>query len=245
MYIHEYGDSSLPTVILLHPMEITGENIYNIMSKYLKGNYHIIAPDQGGHGQSEPYKDCKTEAAELEKWLLDNGYSEVALLYGASMGVATAYEMVKSGKINFKKIWFDGGGFAPNARFMNWMMRTMFLKKHRALIKNPSAPATNLVKMYGEEFAEMMKTNFIKLSEQDLTGICNACSKRELAPISPEIRKNICFEYGQKDPNLKAAKKIIKQYFPESKLIVREGYGHCGYMAFRTEEYVRQLEEFI
>ena len=121
----------------------------------------------------------------------------------------------------------------------------MFLKKLRALKKNPAMPVDNLVKMYGEEFAAMMKENFIKLSEQDITNICNACCHRELVQISPEIRKNICFEYGQSDPNLNAAKKTIKEYFPESGLIVRKGYGHCGYMAFHTEEYVKELEAFL
>ena len=245
MYIHEYGNPDLPTIILLHPMEVTGENLYNVMSPYLKRQYHIISPDQGGHGQSGPYTDCKTEAAELEKWLLEKGYTEITLLYGASMGVGTAYELLKSGKIRFKKSWFDGGAIAPNAVLMNWLMRTMFLKKLRALKKDPTKPVDNLIKMYGEEFAAMMKENFIKLSEQDITNICNACCHRELVQISPEIRKNICFEYGQSDPNLKAAKKTIKEYFPESRLIVREGYGHCGYMAFHTEEYVKELETFM
>ena len=242
MFIHEYGTEDLPLVILLHPMEVTGENLHDVMEPYLKGRYHIISPDQGGHGKSGPYTDCKSEAAELEKWLLERGYTDAELLYGASMGVTAGYELVKSGKIHFRKIWFDGGGLAPHAGFLNWMMKTMFLKKHRALVKDPSLPSENLVKMYGEEFAAMMKENFIKLSEQDIIRICHDCTYRELRKLPVEEQKKICFEYGESDPNLKAAKKVIKQYFPESELIIRKGYGHCGYMAFHTKEYVQDLE---
>ena len=245
MKINEYGSRDLPTIILLHPMEVTGENLQSIMAPYWKKEYHVIAPDQGGHGQAGPYTDCKSEAAELERWLLENGYTEIELLYGASMGVGTAYELIKSGKVTFKKAWFDGGCLSEKAVFMNWMMRTMFIKKHRKLMKNPTAPATNLIKMYGEDFAAMMKENFLKLSEQDIINICYTCCHRELAELSPELQKNICFEYGESDPNLKSARKAIHKYFPESSLIVRKGYGHCGYMAFHTKEYVEEIEAFL
>ena len=55
MYIHEYGSPDLPTVILLHPMEVTGEDLYNIMSPHLKGQYHIISPDQGDTVIQRPF----------------------------------------------------------------------------------------------------------------------------------------------------------------------------------------------
>ncbi|WP_281672298.1 hypothetical protein [Pseudoramibacter alactolyticus] len=45
MYIHEYGDKKEPTVILLAPMLISGEDLYKLMSPRFKGQYHIIAPD--------------------------------------------------------------------------------------------------------------------------------------------------------------------------------------------------------
>ena len=30
MYIHEYGSPDLSAIILLHPMKVTGENLYEI-----------------------------------------------------------------------------------------------------------------------------------------------------------------------------------------------------------------------
>ncbi len=46
MYIHEYGDENAPKILCQHPMGITGENLYQEVIPYLKGQYCIIAPDQ-------------------------------------------------------------------------------------------------------------------------------------------------------------------------------------------------------
>ena len=48
MYINEYGNPNNPKLILLAPMMISGANLHDLMSPYLKGDYFIIAPDQGG-----------------------------------------------------------------------------------------------------------------------------------------------------------------------------------------------------
>ena len=89
MYIHEYGNRDNPTILMLHPMEISGEDLYKIMAPYFKGEYHIISPDQGGHGDSMPFNTCLEEAISLERWLIDNNCTDIKLLYGASMGVGT------------------------------------------------------------------------------------------------------------------------------------------------------------
>ena len=46
MYINEYGNPENQKLILLAPMMISGENIYELVSPHLKGEYFIIAPDQ-------------------------------------------------------------------------------------------------------------------------------------------------------------------------------------------------------
>ena len=52
MFINEYGSREDPTIILLAPMMVTGSDLYQLMKPHLEGSYHIIAPDQGGHGKA-------------------------------------------------------------------------------------------------------------------------------------------------------------------------------------------------
>ncbi len=51
MFINEYGDKNDPLVLLLAPMMVSGEDLYQLMHPYFTDNYHFIAPDQGGHGK--------------------------------------------------------------------------------------------------------------------------------------------------------------------------------------------------
>ena len=45
MFINEYGDKNDPFVLLLAPMMVSGEDLYQLMHPYFKHNYHYIAPD--------------------------------------------------------------------------------------------------------------------------------------------------------------------------------------------------------
>ena len=74
-------------------MMVSGSDIYNLMSPYLKGEYHIIAPDQGGHGKAGAYVSADDEYKQLKEYLLKNGYTDIKLVYGASLGVAVGWSM--------------------------------------------------------------------------------------------------------------------------------------------------------
>ena len=88
MYINEYGSRDDPTVILLAPMMVSGSDLYNLMKPCFRRNYHIVAPDQGGHGQAGGYRSADEEYQTLRSFLLEIGCTEIALVYGASLGVA-------------------------------------------------------------------------------------------------------------------------------------------------------------
>ena len=47
MFINEYGNKNNPLFLLLAPMMISGEDLYQLMHLYFKHDYHYIAPDHG------------------------------------------------------------------------------------------------------------------------------------------------------------------------------------------------------
>ena len=93
MYINEYGSRDDPTVILLAPMMVSGSDLYNLMKPCFRRNYHIVAPDQGGHGQAGGYRSADEEYQTLRSFLLEIGCTEIALVYGASLGVAVGWRL--------------------------------------------------------------------------------------------------------------------------------------------------------
>ena len=160
MFINEYGDKNDPLVLLLAPMMVSGENLYHLMHPYFKHNYHYIAPDQGGHGKAGAYISADEEYKTLKSFLLDEGYREIEMVYGASLGVAVGYRLFLDPDFTVRHAWFDGVALSRNAAFPEWFMKRMFRSRKKKLAKTGVEASPSLVEMYGYVFAKMMTKNF-------------------------------------------------------------------------------------
>ena len=81
MFINEYGDKNNPLFLLLAPMMVSGEDMYQLMHPYFKHDYHYITPDQDGHGKAGAYISADEEYKTLKSFLLDKGYREIEMVY--------------------------------------------------------------------------------------------------------------------------------------------------------------------
>ncbi len=79
MFINAYGNRNDPLVVLLAPMMVSGEDVYQLTGPYFKHSYHFIAPDQGGHGKAGAYISADEEYKTLKSFLLDAGYTELVI----------------------------------------------------------------------------------------------------------------------------------------------------------------------
>lgn len=95
MFINEYGNRNDPTVILLAPMMISGSDLYGQMSPFFQGSYHIIAPDQGGHGKAGAYISADEEYLDFLK---NNGW-QVAFSKEMAARIALLYAECERGKV--------------------------------------------------------------------------------------------------------------------------------------------------
>lgn len=245
MYINEYGNKNAPVIVLLAPMMVSGQNMYELMNPYLKGEYHIVAPDQGGHGKAGAYVSADQEYKELKDWLLKNGIKKIRLVLGASLGVAVAYRLYLDSEFEVDKAWLDGVALKRSANFAEWFISRMFRSRKKKLSKKPAGASKSLVKLYGYDFANMMKGNFERITESDIKAICHACCHYEIQKFIDEQQKNLHLEYGETDPDYMLSKKTLAKYLPNVNPIIRKGYSHCGYMAAHTKEYVEEIECFI
>ena len=245
MFIHEYGSRDDPTVILLAPMMVSGSDLYDLMRPYLKGAYHIIAPDQGGHGRAGAYISADDEFRALRLFLLETDCREIALVYGASLGVAVAYRLFLDPSFHVARAWFDGVALAENAGFAEWFMKKLFRSRKKKLAKTHAEASENLVKMYGYDFARMMTKNFERITLRDIDNICYACCHYDLRKLTEEEQKRLHLDFGEKDFDWKYSKKTIPIYMPKAELVIRPGYPHCGYMAAEPKAYAEEIEDFI
>lgn len=245
MYLNEYGNPTDPVVVLLAPMMVSGQNLYDLMHPYLTGKYCIIAPDQGGHGKAGAYVSAEEEYAQLKACLLERGYRKIRLSYGASLGVALAYRLYRDPDFCVEYGFFDGVALTKKAPLVEHMMSRMFRGRKQKLEKHPVEASPSLVKFYGTEFAKMMTANFRRITPGDIDAICAACCHYDLAPMSREQQQHLHIEYGSSDPDLRLSKKALKTIFPDAEVKIRKGYTHCSYMAHQPQAYVREIEAWI
>lgn len=246
MFINEYGNPNDPKLILLAPMMVSGSDLYNLMSPHLKAAYFIIAPDQGGHGMAGAYISADEEYRQLKEYLQKNGYTDVKLVYGASLGVAVGWRLFMDDAFNVDHVWFDGVALSGKPSHMAEMIVSrMFKKKKKKLEKTHVEASQSLVNWYGYDFAKMMTKNFERITLSDIDAICYACCHYDMKVLTIEQQQKIHLEYGEKDFNLKLSKKSLPKYLPNVKQVIRKGYPHCGYMAAHTKEYVEEMERFI
>ena len=245
MFIHECGNRDDPTIILLAPMMISGSDLLDKMSPFFQGQYHIIAPDQGGHGKAGAYISADEEYKTLKSFLLETGCRTIELVYGASMGVAVAYRLFMDPGFTVNHAWFDGVALKESAGFTEWFISRIFRKRKKRSQKLQGKPSAMLVKLYGDDFARQMAKNFKRITPEDIDAICHACCHYDLRKLTDEEQKKLHLDFGEKDFDLKLSRKAIPIYMPKAELTIRPGYQHCGYMAAHPKEYVEEIERFI
>jgi len=245
MYINEYGNKDDPVILLLAPMMVSGEDLYQLIHPYFKGKYHFIAPDQGGHGRAGEYVSADEEYKTLKHFLLDEGDTEIELVYGASLGVALGYRLFLDPCFTVHHAWFDGVALSKNAGFAEWFMKRMFRRRKKKLSKTEVEASPSLVQMYGYDFARMMTKNFERITVSDIDAICHACCHYDLRKLTKEEQNKLHLDFGENDFDLKYSKKTIPVYMPEAELVIRSGFQHCGYLAAHPKEYAEEIESFI
>ena len=245
MFINEYGNRDDPTIVLLAPMMVSGSDLYELMKPYVKGAYHVIAPDQGGHGKAGAYISADEEYRALRTFLPENNCTEIELVYGASLGVAVAWRLFFDPAFRVAHAWFDGVALARNASFPEWFMKKMFRSRKKKLAKTHVDASPSLVKMYGYDFAKMMTKNFERITIADIDNICHACCHYDLRKLSDDEQKKLHLDFGEKDFDWKYSRKTVPVYMPYAELVIRPGYQHCGYMAAEPKAYVEQIEKFM
>ncbi len=245
MFVNEYGSKHDPVILLLAPMMVSGGDLYHLMCPYFKEKYHFIAPDQGGHGKAGAYVSADEENKTLKSFLIDEGCTEIELVYGASLGVAIGYRLFLDPAFTVHHAWFDGVALSRNAGFAEWFMKRMFRNRKKKLAKTKTEASPSLVQMYGYDFAKMMTKNFARITESDIDAICHACCHYDLRKLTKEEQARLHLDFGGKDFDWKYSKKTIPVYMPEAELVIRPGYQHCGYMAAHPKEYTEEIETFI
>ena len=81
------------------------------------------------------------------------------------------------------------------------------------------------------------------MSEESIRAIVRDCSRVTL-PLSPDVQRHCTFAYGEKDSDLRLARRTVPRLYPGAELVVWPGWGHCERMSRDSRAYGQMLRDF-
>ena len=245
MHIHTHGSKGDPVIIILHPMGITGEKMYEIVGSKFRGEYYFITPDMGGHGsEKRKFRSARAEAAALHNYLQQKGLTKIRLLYGASLGCAVSLHLLRYEDLNIEHVYLDGAPVARLSVVMRRIFAPVLVWQQDMIIRNREKGISDFVKRYGRDIAEHMADSFLKFDKETIYHIGRDCVVGNTPYLSRELQQRISFDWGEKELYTKTSMPLVKKIWPDAEVIVRPGMEHCEAMA-QVPDYVEKIEERI
>ena len=245
MHIHTHGSKGDPVIIILHPMGITGEKMYEVVGTKFRGEYYFITPDMGGHGsEKRKFRSARAEAAALHNYLLQKGLTQIRLLYGASLGCAVSLHLLRYEDLNIEHAYLDGAPVARLSAVMRKIFAPVLVWQQDMIIRNREKGISDFVKRYGRDIAEHMADSFLKFDKESIYHIGRDCVVGNIPDLPQEIQKRISFDWGEKELYTKTSMPLVRKIWPDAEVIVRPGMEHCEAMA-QVPDYVEKIEERI
>ena len=250
MNMHVYGSSAddSPTVLLIHPMLSSASGIKIAVADHMGAGLRFLAPDLSAHGDeaSAPYVSAANEAAAIHSWLVEHDATHLTLTFGASLGGVVLFELLRFPDLSFDRVFVEGVSFysgGPVARAGGAVLGRIMITKHRKAVRDPEAGVRKLARLYGEEVARPMAERLAIMSEESIQAIVRDCSRVALPRLSPDVQRRCTFAYGEKDSDLRLARRAVPRLYPGAELVVWPGWGHCERMSRDSRAYGAMLRE--
>ena len=248
MKMHVYGPygQECPTALIIHPMLSSASSMKATLCDHMGPGLRFLVPDLSAHGDEAgaPYVSAASEAAAIHEWLASRRLSRLSLGFGASLGGVVLFELLQYPDLSFDRLFIEGVSFysgGPVARVGGAILSRAMVAKHRKAVRDPEAGARKLARLYGEEAARSMVASFAAMSEESIRAIVRDCSHVSLPPLSPTTQRRSTFAYGDKDSDLRLARRVIPRLYPEAELRVWPGSGHCERMSHDSVTYGAML----
>lgn len=177
---------------------------------------------------------------------MEHDATHLALVFGASLGGVILFELLRFPDLSFDRVFVEGVSFysgGPVARAGGAVLGRVMIAKRRKAARDPEAGVRKLARLFGEEAARPMTHSLIAMSEESIRAIARDCSRVALPPLSPATSRRCTFAYGDKDSDLRLARRTIPRLYPDAELRVWPGWGHCERMSRDSVAYGAMLRE--
>ncbi len=245
MRFREFGNSVLPTIILLHGGGLSWWSLKNVMNA-LEEKYHIITPIIDGHGEdgNTTFSCIEDSAEKLIEYIDSFCGGKVHLLGGLSIGGQIVCEVLSRRKDIAEFAIIESGlvypikGLKLLAASSKW---SYGLLKQRWFAK---LQAKTL--FVSEEMFDQYYRDSLVMSKETLNNITLSNGSYMIKPGLGECgTKTLIIVGGKELKMMKKSAELLHQTIKNSQLYITEGMGHGEISLTKTDEYVSLVLAFI
>jgi pimeloyl-ACP methyl ester carboxylesterase len=228
------------TGMLLHSLCLDPAQ-FDAVAELLQDEYALILPSFDGHyaERQTRYQALDDQVDQIMGWLEAKGIRELDFVCGVSLGALAAFELYKRKRLRARAWYFDGGpffDFGPvRIAWQTFLFCAMefFVRRCRWLAM-PIA-----IKRYGAELAKNAARMSCIVTFGDIAAMMRTGFSLDIPKPLADDETRLVFIYGSKEEAFRSFRRFHGQRGIE--LIVKEGFGHCQFLARQPEAYAEML----
>lgn len=254
MEAYEFGKNNAKKILLIPGNMMCWKQFEDVIP-FLEKDYHVIAISTDGYdGKGTIFTTALNSAETVENYIKDNLEGHIDLVFGESFGSATAAELFNRQRVRIDSLILSGPQYM-RIGFLTSILERVIPKNQYKLVKNiretkKAGKMPLMLKIYTGASDETLFDEFKGLAENISLETLQNCTSQGLKLYSEierfEIRPDahVSIWYGEKEPNMKKALKILTKIYPKAEDHPFKGMGH-GEVIGHPDIMVRTINEFM
>ena len=239
MEVQEFGKENNRKIVLIPGNMMCWKQFENVIP-LLEQDYHVIAVSTDGYDGSgkTTFTTAEASAEKLEDYIREHLDGEVGLVFGESLGCATAGMLFHRQRVKAGSMILSGPQYM-SLGIMTGVMKAIIPRNQYRLLYSIQTrkKLPFLLKLYTRTDDEKLLAQFknvpLNISFDTLNNAMDEALRlyETIASFSPDPSARVAVWYGEKEPNMKKALQKLKRAWPN--LVERPfpDFGHGEIMA--------------
>ena len=255
MDVHEFGKKDNPKIVLIPGNLMTWEQFEDLIP-LLRDDFHVIAISTDGYDGSgkTTFTTAQASADHLAEYIREKYDGRIDLVFGESMGCATALVLFHDQKVQVGAMILNGAQNMDLGPFNGLLKKLISKEQYRMARMFQQSGETGdfplIARLYIRQDEEKMKRMFRYVAKDiSLASIQNAMGEalslyRTFGTYKTVPDAHVGFWHGSKEPNMKLAWKTVKKVYPNAEELTFEGFGH-GEVLSHPDIMAKEIRRFI
>ena len=248
MTVYEFGKENAQVIVLIHPSLVMWD-YFEYVIPLMQDRYHLVIPALPGYDTEEAgdFTSVEEIAAELAEWLIRQGYTDIACMYGCSMGGSIVTRFLADRRVRVRCAVLDG---AITPYRLPWIVTRLIAARDFLMVYTGKLGGIRLLEKaftsdeYSEEDLDYIGKVLQFISARTIWRTFDSCNNY---PMPEKICTNcphIEYWYAKTEENAcKWDIGYIRRQLPDTVFRMFEDIGHGGLAVLRPELLVTQLEK--